>query len=145
MTANGAINGSVSSDYPDEEVDHKEDIEREVDLLRGAVCPLLTRLNRLSVNTPKYTLRLKYSATMQAQERKVIYIPHGDAKRVGLPVLCRNNSVTLRAVCLNYYFHIHFRHVTAPDKLSYAITILLSELDHHHLYQVTYQVRPHLD
>jgi len=80
VTANGAINGSVSSDYPDEEVDHKEDIEREVDLLRGAVCPLLTRLNRLSVNTPKYTLRLKYSATMQAQERKVIYIPHGDAK-----------------------------------------------------------------
>jgi len=35
-------------DYPDEEVDHEEDVEREVDLLRRAVCPLLTRLHGLA-------------------------------------------------------------------------------------------------
>jgi len=41
----------VTSSYPDEEVDHEEDVEREVDLLSGAVCPLLTRFNRLTATT----------------------------------------------------------------------------------------------
>ena len=36
--------------YPDEEVDHEEDVEGEVDLLRGAVGPFLTRLNRLTAH-----------------------------------------------------------------------------------------------
>jgi len=44
--------------YPDEEVDHEEDVEREVDLLGGAVRPLLTRFHRLTAltSTQTYTL-----------------------------------------------------------------------------------------
>jgi len=38
-----------SASYPDEEVDHEEDVEGKVDLLRGAVCPFLTGFHRLTV------------------------------------------------------------------------------------------------
>jgi len=37
------------SEYPDEKVDHKEDVERKVDLLGSTVRPFLTRLHRLAV------------------------------------------------------------------------------------------------
>jgi len=41
--------------YPDKEVDHKEDVEGEIDLLRGAVGPSFTRLDRLTEYTHTHT------------------------------------------------------------------------------------------
>ena len=46
---------TVLSGYPDEEVDHEEDVECEIDLLCGAVGPLLTRLYRLTVTSNTQT------------------------------------------------------------------------------------------
>jgi len=34
--------------YPNKKVDHEENVEGKIDLLRGAVRPFLTRLHRLS-------------------------------------------------------------------------------------------------
>jgi len=46
--SNTVLQMTTQVTYPNKKVDHEENVEGKIDLLRGAVRPFLTRLHRLS-------------------------------------------------------------------------------------------------